>query len=165
MIDCKDAFSVLIGGAITLLGTLLAHYLQYRSEQRRLRKERIKERFAEVRRYLTACLEFADLVSIPTTLGEKFEQRQYKEWIKLMSDHLDNWKSLPASGSARVLYVEDEKLLQCLKQIDTFRMLFYINYREFIDKGQMIHLEDEIEELKGLAVKAGARLDKLLDKI
>ena len=166
MVDLGIIFSVVIGGVLTLLGTLLANYLQYRSEERKLKKERAKERFEEVRHYLTACLEFVDLVSTPTVLGpDKFGRNVFDEWIKLVADHLDTWRSLPVSGSARVLFVEDEELLQGLKQIDDLRLSFYINYRELVTKGQMMQLDDEREELQKLAARVGARLDDLLDKI
>ena len=41
MIDWGVLVPVLIGNAITLIGSLLANYFQYRSEQLKLRKERV----------------------------------------------------------------------------------------------------------------------------
>jgi hypothetical protein len=166
MIDLGIIFSVVIGGVLTLLGTLLANFLQYRSEERKLRKEQAKERFREVRRYLTACLDFVDLISIPTTMGpDHFGQHEMREWIRLVSEHFDSLKSLPVNGSARVLFVEDEEVLQGLKQIDELRLLFYLNYQGLIKNGQMIPYDDKREELKKLSVRVGVRLDELLDKI
>ena len=101
MLDLGIVFSVMIRGALTLLGTLLANFLQNRSEERKLRKERAKERFREVRRYLTVCLDFVDLISLPTSMGsDHFGQHEMREWNGLVSEHFDNWKSLPVSGSA-----------------------------------------------------------------
>jgi hypothetical protein len=166
MIDPAIVFSVIVGGGLTLIGTLLGTYLQYRSEERRSRKERTKERFKEVRRYLAVCLGFADLISTPTTMGpQSFGSGETKEFLDLVSSHLDEWKSLPVSSSARVLYVEDEKVLQWLKQIDELRLTFYLNYRSFIEHGQMIRLEDKRKDLQDLSAKVSARLDQLVDRV
>lgn len=166
MIDLEIIFSVIVGGILTLLGTFLGNYLQYRSEERRSKKERTKERFKEVRRYLAACLGFADLISIPATLGPQgFGASEAKEFLDLVSSHLDEWKSLPVSSSARVIYVEDETVLQWLKRIDELRLSFYLNYRSLIEEGQMIRLEDKRKELLDLSSKASARLDQLVDRI
>lgn len=40
MIDISTVVSTLIGGLLILLGTLLANYLQYRSEERKFNKQR-----------------------------------------------------------------------------------------------------------------------------
>lgn len=166
MIECEIVFSVIVGGGLTLLGTLLANHLQYRSERRRAKRERARERFAEVRRYLTACLQFADLISIPTTMGpEDFGASEAKEFVKLVSDHLDEWNSLPVSTSAKVIFVEDEKVLQWIKRMNELRLYFYLNYRTLIKEGQMISLDDERKELQDLAAKVSARLDQLIDRI
>jgi hypothetical protein len=166
MINLEIVFSVLIGGILSLLGTLLANLLQSRSEQRRLKTELAKERLAEVRRYISTCLEFVDLVSIPTTLGSKnFGKDAFAEWIKNVDEHLEKWRDLPASGSARVLLVADKEILEELAQIDKLRIRFYLNYLDMIDKGKMIQLDDKREELKEIAIKAGQRLDKILDDI
>jgi hypothetical protein len=166
MINPEIVFSVLVGGILTLLGTLLAHFLQFRSERRRLRTELAKERLAEVRRYISICLEYVDLVSIPTTLSPKgFGKDAFDEWIKSIDEHLKEWGNLPASGSARVLLVDDEEILEGLAQIDKLRILFYLNYLDMIDKGEMIQLDDKREELKEIAMKVGKHLDKILDEI
>lgn len=131
-----------------------------------LRKEQAKERFAEVRRYLTVCLEFIDLVSIPTTLGpENFGPGAVKEWIELISNHYERWKSLPINTSARTILVKDEKVLQWLKEIDILKAQFYFNYQSLIKTGRMINLDDKREEVKQLAAKVAARLDQLLYQI
>jgi hypothetical protein len=164
MVDWGTILSVVIGGTVTLLGTIVANCLQYRSEERRSRKERAKERFEEVRHYLTVCLEFVDLVSIPSALGpDQFGESQLREWRELIRDHFDTWKSLPVSGSARVLFVQDEEVLQWLKRVDVLRALFWINYQSLAQTAQMKRLGKECEELQQLAAKIGARLDKLLD--
>jgi hypothetical protein len=168
MIDYGTIFSVLVGGVIALLGTLLANYLQYRSEQRRLRRERIEERIAEVRRYLVSCLEFADFTSIPTRakqLGDVFGLSQFEEWNKLASDLIANIHSLPARGSARVLFIEDKEVLQLLERFDMLKLTFFFYYRSFIRDREIEPLEDEREELKELAAEIGSRLDRLLDEI
>ena len=154
-----------VGGSLSLIGTWLANHLQQAAAQREWKRERMKERFTEVRRYLTECLELVDLISIPTTLGEEFGEHEFKEWSKLVSDKLERWKSLPVHGSARVLYVEDEELLQILEKVDNIRIQFYINYRELIHKARMVPLEEKREELKRLAAGGAARLDQLLDEV
>jgi hypothetical protein len=166
MIDLGTIFSVIIGGVLTLLGTLLANYLQYRSEKRESQRERAKERFAEVRRYLEACLQFADSVSIPARIGpEKFDPKKANEWIALMADLCESWKSLPVNTAARVIYIEDEKTLQWLKQVDTIKLLFYFNYQDFIHTRILVNLEDRLQELQQLAAQISARLDQLFDQI
>jgi hypothetical protein len=166
MINIEIIFSVLIGGVLTLLGTLLANFLQFRTEQRRVKIEITKERLSEVRRYISACLEYVDLMSIPTTLGPKgFEKDAFKEWMENVDANYQAWKNLPASGSARVLLVDDREILADLAEIDKFRVKFYANYLNMIDRGTMLQLDDSREELKELATKVGKRLDKMLDEI
>lgn len=166
MIDLEIVFSVIVGGALTLLGTLLGHYLQYRSERRSARKQRTRERFRGVRRYLSVCLQFADLISIPATVrSPEFGVREMKEFGELVASHLDEWNSLPVSSSARVIFIDDEEVLQWLKEMDEIRLRFYLNYRSLIKEGRMIDLEEQREELKELAAKASARLDELADRI
>ena len=165
MVNLDIIFSVCIGGVLTLIGTLLANYLQFRSEEHRRKNEVTKERLAEVRRYLEICLEYADMVSIPTTLGpEHFGKRSFDEWITHMRKHLEKWETLPISGSARVLYTNDKIILEGLSKIDKLRLVFYANYLNMIDKGQMVHLKDQLEELKNDAKTVGKRLDELLEK-
>jgi hypothetical protein len=165
MISSEIVFSVLIGGILALLGTLLANFLQYRSEQRHLKTELAKERFTEVRRYISTCLEFVDLVSIPTSLGtEDFGQESYAEWVIIIKEHYEKWKALPVSGSARVLFTNDKEILDGLTQIDKIRIDFYLNFRNMIDKRKMIQLDDKREEIKRIAQKIGQRLDKILEK-
>ena len=168
MIDYGTIFSVLAGGVIALLGSLLANYLQYRSERRRLRRERTKERFAEVRHYLISCLEFADWMSLPANIkkvGDDFESSQFEEWMELVSDHFDSVKSLPAGGSSRVIFVEDKEVLQLLERLDILKRRFFSYYRSFIRDREIKSLEDERKELKELAAEIGARLDGLLDEV
>ncbi|HBG75014.1 MAG: hypothetical protein A2X25_07065 [Chloroflexi bacterium GWB2_49_20] len=158
--------SVLIGGILTLLGTLLANYLQYRSEQRHRKKELAKERFSEVRRYLITCLEFVDLVSIPTSIGlENFDSVALAEWENSVKEHHEKWKNLPVSGSARVLFVGDKQILDGLSQIDKLRIRFYLNYLDMTDKRKMILLDEQREELKRIAASVGKHLDKVIDEI
>jgi len=131
-----------------------------------LRKDQARVRFAEVRRYLTICLEFIDLVSIPTTLGpENFGPGAAKEWIELISNHYESWKSLPINTSARTMFVKDEKVLQWLEEIDVLKAQFYLNYQSLIKTGSGKNLDDKREEVKRLAAKVAARLDQLLYKI
>jgi len=166
MINLEIVFSVLIGGILTLLGTLLANFLQFRSEQRRLKTELAKERLAEVRRYISECLKFVDLVSIPTTLGPKqFQKDAYEEWVSAMSEHFEIWKTLPVNGSARVLYVSDKEILEGLAQIDKLKTGFYIQYLSMIENRKMLQLDEKREELKEIAMKIGQRLDKILVEI
>lgn len=155
-----------VGGSLSLIGTWLANHLQQAAVLREWKRERMKERFTEVRRYLTECLELVDLISVPTVLGEEgFGKRESEEWKKLVADKLERWQSLPVSSSARVLYVEDKELLQILEKVDSVRTLFYINYRELTHEGRMVSLEEEREELKRLAASVAARLDQLLDEV
>jgi len=162
MIDLYIVFSVCLGGLLTLLGTLLANYLQYRSEERKLRKARTVENLKEIRRYLVACLDFADSVSIPTTYGiNNFGGSEAKEWIEIMTHRFNEWKSLPASGSARVLYTADEEILKGLKQIDQIRVMFLLNYQAIIHGEPIAHLDSEREDLKRIAAQLNSRLDEL----
>jgi len=165
MIDVNILFSVCIGGVLTLLGTLLANYLQYRSEERKLRKARTIENLKEIRRYLVACLDFADSVSIPTTYGiNKFGETEIKEWLEIMTHRLNEWKSLPASGSARVLYTADGEILKGLEKIDQIRVMFLLNYQAIIHGELIAQLDSEREELKRIAAHLNSRLDELFDK-
>ncbi len=166
MISLEIVFSVLIGGILTLLGTLLANFLQYRLEQRAQKREREKERISEVRRYIITCLEFVDLVSIPTSLGlEDFGKDARAEWASSVEEHHEKWKNLPISGSARVLFVDDKEILDGLAEIDKMRIRFYLNYLDMLEKSQMTLLDEKREELKKVAAKVGKRLDKIVDEI
>jgi len=166
MNNIEIVFSVLVGGILSLLGTLLANLLQYRSEQRRQKKELTKERLSEVRRYIITCLEFVDLVSIPTTLGpDDFGADALAEWESSIKEHHEKWKSLPASGSARVLFVNDKEIIDGLAQIDKLRIRFYLNYSDMIGKGEMALLDEKREELKKVATRVGQRLDKFIDEM
>jgi hypothetical protein len=164
----ETIFSVVIGGVMALLGSLLANYLQYLSERRGLRREQIKERIAEVRRYLVSCLEFADFTVIPARveqLGDHFGPKQLEEWNEFASDLITSIHSLPARGSARVLFIEDKEVLQLLERFDMLRLKFFLYYRSFLKDKKIESLEDERKELKELGAEIGARLDKLLDEI
>ena len=167
MINLETIFSVLIGGILTLIGTLLANFLQFRSEQRRLKTELTKERLTEVRRYISTCLEFVDLVSIPNTFGpEQFQRDSYaEEWVSIVSEFFEKWKALPVNGSARVLFVSDKEILDGLAQIDKIKIGFYLDYLNVIEKGKIIQRDEKREELKEISIKIGKRLDKILDEI
>jgi hypothetical protein len=166
MINIEIVFSVLMGGILTLLGTLLANFLQYRAEQRRMKTVLAIERLAEVRRYISVCLEFVDLVSIPTVLGvENFGADTFAEWESSIKEHHEKWKDLPSSGSARVLFVSDKEILDGLIQIDKLRIIFYFNYLDMIEKRKMSQLDEKRNELKDIAIKVGLRLDKILSEI
>ncbi len=165
MIDFQVLFSVCIGGAMALLGTLLSNFLQNRLEQRHIRREAEKERLTEIRRYLETCLEFVDLVSIPTVVGPKEFQKAIGEWRETIHEHLEKWKSLPVNGSARVLYTDDKEVLDGLAQIDQMRLTFYFNYLSLIEKGEMTHLDDKRDELKQIVRRLGKRLDQILEDI
>jgi len=166
VIDYPVILSVLIGGAITLAGTILANHLEHRSQQRAFKKELAKERLAEVRRYISACLEFVDLISIPTILGPgDCDRRSVAEWIGHINRHFEKWESLPVAGSARVLFVSDPEILEGLTRIDSIRLRFYHYYLDLIDGRKQVPVDGQREELKEIAERIGKRLDEVLEKI
>lgn len=171
-------FSVVIGGVLTLLGTLLANFLQYRSEQRKRRRERVEERLAEVRGHLMACYEFADWMSILTLSREELEQRgQLEGFIQLTeivsdSDYFRRLESPPVKAYPLVFFVEDKELLQWFERINALVGWIYFNHQGVIGGGKGVVEREQVmlfrhrcKELKELVVKAGARLDELLDKV
>lgn len=163
VIEYNTIFSVCIGGLLTLLGTLLANFLQYRSEERKRKIERKKERFAEIRRYLAVCLEFADLTTIPATMGEeRFDHNAFDEWEDLINKHQKKWESLPVHGSGRVLYVDDKKIIDWLSKIDQLKIFFYAHYYVMIKDREIVSPKEKLDELKDLTQKVSNRLDVLL---
>jgi hypothetical protein len=156
-------FSVIIGGAITLIGSLLATVLEERRQARNRRRDRTIERYLEVRGFIQASLEFADIAYQPRKLGpELFGQGQAREWLEDLRGILQQWRTLPVRGSARALYVDDEELLKLLGQLDNLTFLFYLNAKELFDRGRMADLDDKLTELRNAATAASQRLDELI---
>jgi hypothetical protein len=170
IVDWNVIFSVFIGGVLTLLGSLLANYLQYRTEKRNWKKERITERHGEVRKYMAYCLDFVDMVSKPNfivnTWGVEKITPASIQWINNQSRELLNKiNTLPVKGSSRVLYIDDDEIRKTLESIDGLLFLFTMSYDKLFEKGIVLDLEDKRSELKKLAEIVNKRLDYLVDKL
>ena len=134
--------SVVLGGAITLIGTVLAWWLGRRADREQLREERINERLDEVSDYFALLVEYGDWVCIPSYLqGEKLEGEEYEAWGRRGSqlrERLDwMWRM-----HARVPLIANDKQL-----------------RELVDKAknQVAELSKHLEELdKTRVLPAGA---------
>jgi hypothetical protein len=161
-IDLKTVFAVCIGGILTLLGTLLSNYLQFRTEQRHLKKERFETRFAEVRRYLVLCLRFGDLIAKPPQ--GKFESVEWQVWTKEVLELVTEWRTLPVFGSARVLFVDDKEILANLQKMDSLWPGFLAYSEAKFTLSEPIS-PDVKQQLKSLCAEVGARLDAILDSV
>jgi hypothetical protein len=165
MDSIQTTLAVMLGGVLALLGTLLANFLQYRAEIRNRRREILLQRLNEIRRYIQACLEFADLAYRPMILGSHlFRPEDTKDWILEITRELEQWRTLPVKGSARVLYTDDPDLLRVLRQIDGLTFQFYLNAKLAYESGKMADTDDKLEELKTTASKASSILDRLMTK-
>ena len=161
------ALAVVVGGSITLLGTLLANYLRYRAEKRDRKRERLSERMSEVRRFVMACLDFADTICLPLQLmGEKWGEAEYDEWKEMVSDQAQLWARLPAGGSSVVVFVEDDQLMELLREIARLTARFYVYYRWLV-AGRSVpdKAVSERDQLRDFAEEARSRMDELVDKV
>jgi len=165
--ELGTVLAIVIGGSITLLGTLLANYLRYRAEKRDRKRERLSERMSEVRRFVMACADFADTICLPLQLmGEKWGEAEYEEWKEMVSDQAQSWRRLPAGGSSVVIFVEDDQLMGLLRDIARFTARFYVYYRWLV-AGRWVpdKAVSERDELRSIAAKARSRMDELVDKV
>ena len=155
---------ILLGGALTLLGTLLANYLSYRAQAKDRRRQMLVDRLNEVRRFIQACLEFADVAYRPKRLGLEIAVRQEKaEWVAELTEELNTWKHLPVKGSARALYTDDKDLLETLSKLDSLAFIFYLNARMAFQGGKIADIDDKYEEIKTVATQASRVVDRLIN--
>ena len=150
-----------------MLGTLLANYLRYRAEKRDRKRERLTERMSEVRRFVMACLDFADTICLPLQLmGEKWGQAEYEGWKDMVSDQAQLWRRLPAGGCSVLIFVEDDQLMGLLTDIARLTARFYVYYR-WLAAGRSVpdKAVSERDELRGIAAKARSRMDEMVDNV
>jgi len=81
VIELGTIMAVVVGGPLSLLGTVLANYLQYCREREDRKKDRMRER---VQRYLAVFLELADWVCVvASSFGGRLKEGEYAEWQEM----------------------------------------------------------------------------------
>jgi len=156
-----------VGGAMALIGTVLAHRLAYRRERDEWGRERRRERLDPVRLFVMACLDFADSICLPLQLeGERWSEAEYEDWKEIVADQAEGWRHLPSGGSSVVLFVDDDELMKLLRSIARLTARFYVYYRWLVSGRSVPHRAvKERERLRDLAAEARARMDALVDGV
>jgi hypothetical protein len=159
----EQVLSIVLGGTLALLGTLLANYLSERVQAKERQRQVLTDRLIEVRRFIQACLEFVDIAYRPKRLGLAMGERLDRaEWIAELTDELNTWKRLPVKGSARALYTDDPDLLIELNKLDELAFLFYLNAKIAYQEGKIAEIDDKYEDIKAVAARASSIVDNLI---
>ena len=164
VVDSATISAVLVGGVITLLGTLVANYLQHRAEKRERRRQRLEQRLEEVRRYVMNVLRFADLVCDGARI-ENQPDLHFSHWVQSVRECVDQWGYRPVSGSPLVLFVADEELRALVEEFGSTGEELLGAFAELMSTGTF--MEEAItvrERLKHLAERATKRADELVDR-
>jgi len=162
--------AVVVGGGLSLLGTLLANYLQYRRERRARERERLRERCAEVRRYVIRLLRLVDLLFDVAEAHEKGEEQKLRrgssELRQRLDDYWQSWDYSPVEGSPLVMFVYDHELTAILADIDVVSDGVAAAMKEYMEDGvTREHVDKLRDELRDLAEQASRRMDQLEDNV
>ena len=166
MTEWQILVSIMLGGAITLIGTLLSNWLQYRAEARNLKRGRLQERFDKIREYLCSWLHMVNLV----VTWEEFEKTEgVKDAVEgLIKRELEALLELPVKPYTYHLYVRDRQALMLMSQFESLTTWFGAHSYELV-RGQrptnMPELRERQQALRDLTSKVSERLDKLLESV
>jgi len=174
--DSAQFLSAIIGGAFVLFGTVVANWLQYRSQLREFKRERLKERFVEVEHYLCACLEFLDLVTQYRDRASEFgstflypDSVQHEEWAVAMGRQRESWASLPARGSARMLLVPDAEVRRKMEEIERLRSSIYSTVEQYDKRTWSVIFGqewcDDVARMRATTTEVQSRLEELLSHV
>ena len=162
-IEWGTILSIVIGGAITLLGTLLSTWLQHHAERRELKRERLKEEFAKIREYLRSSLNLANLfVSLRGI--ETDDPLVTEDFMKQFLKEYECWISLPVSSVTWFLFTEDKETIEYLGEFAGL-MTSIVNKVSGpfeMDPKVIDHTEKRLKELAG---KVNTRLNVLLGEV
>ena len=160
---------------IVAIAEVYATVRQHRQAQESLRNQDQAEQFAEVRRYLEACVRLADLLMeyrhetrgrLPA--ARRWRQEDVGEWKKRASEHVRMLKNLPVATSARTVIVRNNEVLERLEQVDKQCGSWLSCYDSVMMHGHFVTFherggaEGKRDELVGLAGSLSRRLDELL---
>ena len=164
MIQWETVLTLLLGSALTLLGTIVSNLLQYRAEARSYKRQRVQERFNSIREYLFSCLRIATLANILPTLDVDVRDQWQEELVK----EIEASRALRITPTTWGLYVADAQVLGWSMDLEGTMQRF----RDLITATQSGQDTVSAQELKELDVgltrttkRINQRLDELLDRI
>jgi hypothetical protein len=155
------------GAGLSVLGGVVAQVLRNSQESRTWRRSVLAERMSHVSQFMSACLDFADLVCTPYQLGAEgtWGETDWQWWGRTMGELGERLQGLPAGGSSIVMYVDDHELMTVLGKMAKVTATIWV-WSRFPGRGMAIPSEvvDRRDELKEMASEGRARIDQLVKK-
>ena len=155
------------GAALSILGGVVAQLLSNAQESRTWKRDLHAERVSHVRQIIAGCLDFADLVSLPYQLeaDTMWDEKEWRWWAQTISDLAHRFQIFPAGGSSIVMYVDDDKLMDLLREMAKLTVTIWI-WSGFPARGLQIPgaVVDRRDDLRNLASDARARIDYLVKR-
>ena len=112
----ETVLTMVVGGALSMLGGVLAQFLNYRFESRTWMRELMKERLEETRRLAQSHMDL--VAAIRTVIASEWPSPGTKAWDEVWLDILgfwsERWKDAHGGGSAVVGFTDDEELRENL---------------------------------------------------
>ena len=156
-----------VGGGATVLAAVLAVRHESSRERAERRRERRETRLDEVRKFMAACLDFADLVCTPYQLEAEstWGDSDWQWWAQTMGELEERFQGLPAGGSSIVVYLDDEEVMTVLRKMARLTARIWV-WSRFPGRGLAIPSEvvQRRDELRQLASEAQARIEELVEK-
>jgi hypothetical protein len=109
----ETVLTMVVGAALSILGGVLAQFLNYRFESRTWKKELAKERLEEIRRAALAQMGFVGVIraGLGSNRGAPDTDVGYKVWLDSIAEWVETADDLPAAGAGVVAFTNDRELI------------------------------------------------------
>jgi hypothetical protein len=158
---------MVVGAALSILGGVLAQFLNYRFEARAWRKALVKERLEEIRRAAIAQIGFVGVIraGLASDSAAPGTDLGYKLWLDRVGGWFESAESLPALGPGVVAFTNDDELIDLADAMNTKGNRVVDLYAEVMSKREVPEWgKDACDESDEACQRVLARADEVLQR-